>query len=641
MEKNDPIDRGRMQKPLEEWERAAEERLRAEKQAAAAQEQPPKAAESAAPQNEKAAADAQPEPAEKAALPAQDVPVQAPQEVPAAAEPAATDDSAQRTRTLGALLSLLGLGAVSAALVLWLLALVCGWPLPALLRAGSSPLFALPGAALLVLVGVLGVRALWRGLVSLFTFGRATAAASALAFLGAAAALYPAFSGGISRQTDVFYAASAALCLFFEQLADAVDAGRLQKERRAALSGTPARLAVLDDGAEVRTVVCPAADAQTRPLTPDGAARTGGRVISVLSLVIFAAALAGALVSRFVLEGSWAQAALLFSSAACAGAPLLAGLCAAVPLRRAGSGLRKRGEGHSGYAAAPAFGRTDALLLSERLLYPAEQVRVRSVRPLTEDAAALGESVLTAAAAAKAAGMAVAPALMRMLVGAENLLPAVDEWKTVNDAGICARVQGREVLFGSRSLLRQKRVDLTGRMLLEIEAKHAVEGSDFLYLAIGGAPAAMFVVEYQPQRPLAAELRALLSAGTELMVAAADPNITRDQVSEHFHLRTRMVDVLPQAQAAALETQESAPGAALCLRPAGEDHVRAVLACARLCETAHVVACVQVVGAVVGAGMALALSLLRGTQFEPFEALGAQLLWALPAALVALPRRYL
>lgn len=691
MGKDDPIDRGRMQQPFDQWEQGAKERLEQSRaQAAAAAAAPvrekgqaafqrpvtsPESAptETAAYDKNTAAlsesstaghtaalgassdtgrATASGEPSTTGSAAALDGSADA--QSPADDARGVADDGdntvddaddgeeepAESGRSVLILLRLLGEALLLAVLLFWAWSVASGGPLPPFLRAESHSLFSVgTGAVLFLLADLLGAGVLARGFVSLFTLGRSTSAPVALAFLGGIAAFVPVVTGSAFAETDIFYIASVCACLVFELLADWLDSRRALRDAAAGVQGVPARLARLGAGEDEQRVVCPG-DTPAAALPRDGAPRTGGRTVTVLSAVLLVIAAAALAVDLLVFRKSIGEAALLFAAVACSGAPLAAGLCAALPLFSTQKALRRHGAGLSGYGAVRAFGRADTLLLPERLLYPAGQVRLCALRPLGGDD--MEEAVLAAASVAHAARLAVEPAILGMLVGAQSLLRPVEQLRVKPEMGVEAQVDGRRVLLGSRALLRQNQVDLTGRMLLEVEAKYAVKGNDFFYLAVGETPCAMFVLEYKPQRALRAALRGLTGAGVSLLVSAADPNITRDSIAEQFRLHKRMLGLLSRARTEELKPEADAPdGTSLCVREDGEAQVRAATACVRLYETGQVTSAVQVLGALAGAGMTLALYLLRGWLLGPLEVLGLQAVWALPAFLVAAFRRHI
>lgn len=669
MKKEDPIDRGRMQAPLEQWEREAEERLRqrAAHEAAAQAVTVRPEAEQAVPE-EQTAPPLEPEQNEPSTDPAvhtvapaanpETVPEQAPEQnegpqdepQPGSKEETEaggdeTPPPIQRSGAAGLAAHLAAELVILAVFLLLVCAVTFHYPLPSVLAVLAQPVpYAIAGAALFLLAGIFAARILAEGFAALFTLRRKTAAASALAFLGGAAGFLPAVLHGAGATAAVPFALSACACLSFETGSRllAVCAGqvgrvalrKMEMPRRASIQSVE-----VGPSGSAQDVVVPGKPSPA-PDGRDTGAIPVGRTASVLALAVLAVAAAVACAVVFLFHRPVGQGVLVFAEFASVGAPLMLGFSVNLSFLTAAKALRKRGAALSGYGAVRAFGSVDALFLPERMLYPAGQVKICALRPMSENG--VENAVLAAASVAAAAQMSIAPAALGLFEGGETILRPVERLQVIDEMGVEAWVDGSHVLLGSRSLLRQKRVDLTGRMLLEVEAKYAVKGNDFVYLVVDDVPMALFVLQYTPDKKLRAALRRLTHTGVRLLAGAADANVNREMLAEQFRLNKRMVRVLPhrQVEGLSLSPADESDGAALYIRDHAVALVWAVVACVRLDSTARAVAAMQVIGVLANIGLSGAVLLAQGRMLEPVEALLLQLIWALPPFLLAAFRRH-
>lgn len=700
MKKGDSIDRGRMQAPLDEWEREAEERLRRRANVESFQQT---AASVAVAPNEIASeaaahdfadsgelADVTEPPqmdsvvfnAENSAVPIAglrtDLPNEAVSEpvqpnIPAAvtdpnqeeadessakeqieteeteehetdSETTVENDSARRGRATGLLVRTVLEWIVLALFVLLIGAATLKYPLPPALHVLTQQTVLIASeAGLFVLACLLAAPILADGLLALFSFGRNTSSAAALAFFGGVAGFAPVFLQGAGADRVMPFAISACACTSIGMLSQVL-AVRARRVGEAAVENmhTPhsvffKRLSIGSSG-QNRTIVAPGNEVSAGMIREDKLPT--GRLTSVLSFVVLLMAIAAACTIIFFLKRPITQGVLFFASVASLCAPLVMGLCTTLPFLSAARALRKRGAVLSGYSAVVTCGNADAVYLPERMIYPEGKIKICALRPMCEDG--LENAVLMAASVATAAQAAMAPTILDMLEGGEELLRPVSRLEIIDEMGIEAWVDGQHVLLGSRSLLRQKRVNLTGRMLLEVEAKYAVKGNDFVYLVVDDVPAALFVLDYIPDKKIRAALRALTHSGVHAYIGTVDANITRDQVSEHFHLNKRMVRILPHQQADVLAPSAGHKGdiSKLYIQGDAASITRALTACVRLNSTMYIVMLLQVLGVLCSAGLAAAAYFQFGWILEPLEVLAVQSVWAVPPLLFALLRRH-
>lgn len=685
--KGDPINRGRMQAPLEEWEREAEERLHRRVEETAHQTAAQAVAvapEQTVPQSEKAESDVskcESGPIEKDIEDRSEVPVQETEEkekepldqtdmlqsdaeevvrADAEEESSSADDvqsgsenaepveeSAKpslKKNGAGMAVRLAAQWVIFAVFLLVVLADTFDYPLPSSLRLLREP-FALfvTEAGLFVLASLFAAPVLGNGFLTLFRLQPKTSSATAVAFLGGVAGFAPAFLKGGSVQAAVPYALSACACMALETLSQVLFASARHTSETAARQLTGCRMAfvkrlVIGSSGHKHMIVAPGKAAP--PEMPQDDLAPTGRATSVVSLLMLLASVGMACVCIYLFKRSLTQSILLAAGLASIGTPLVMGVCVGMPFYGTALALKKRGAVLSGFGAVRTFGEVDAVFLPERLLYPEGKIKVCALRPMCENG--LEDAVLMAASVATAARTAMAPAFLHLFEGGESLLRPVGCLNVIDEIGMEAWVDGQQVLLGSRNLLRQKQIDLTGRMLLEVEAKYAVKGNDFVYLVVNGVPTALFVLDYIPDKKIRSALRVLAHTGVHLLIGTADANITREQVAEQFALKKRMLKILPRQKVEAIVPPEEQSDIVprLYIPENAVSFARALAACVRLDSTAHAVAVLQVIGAVAGVSMAAGLYILFGWMLQPLEVLAVEIIWAVPPLLLSVFRRH-
>lgn len=153
----------------------------------------------------------------------------------------------------------------------------------------------------------------------------------------------------------------------------------------------------------------------------------------------------------------------------------------------------------------------------------------------------IDDAILYAASLVVESGGPLGDVFGSVILGKRELLPPVESLAYEEKLGLSAWIHGRRILVGSRDLLKNHNVEAPER---EFEAQYTHDGRKVIYLAIAGKIAAMFVIQYQPDKHMRRYLQNLDKIGASLLVRTCDCNITEEMICHYFNLPLSAVKVL-------------------------------------------------------------------------------------------------
>ncbi len=134
-------------------------------------------------------------------------------------------------------------------------------------------------------------------------------------------------------------------------------------------------------------------------------------------------------------------------------------------------------------------------------------------------------------------------------------LPKADQFQAIAGKGVQARVEGRQLLLGNRSLIQGAGIALDG--LVERADGLARTGATPMYLAIGGQPAGVIAVAdtLKPESTEAVdELRAL---GLDVWMLTGDNRATAEAIAAQAGIDHVLAEVLPEQKADKVRTLQA------------------------------------------------------------------------------------
>ena len=401
-------------------------------------------------------------------------------------------------------------------------------------------------------------------------------------------------------------------------VADADAAGKIG--RTAVAEGVPrvvyARPASFLNGFLTHAYADDALDRQMRRIVPMG-----------LLLALFPA------LSYALWKGDWWLAYSAFTVTVCLLFPCAPLISGAALLHRTARRALTAGAMIGGSEAAEHFGDIDAVAVDAEALYAPEQLLLHGIR--TFKGARIDEAIMDAAAVSIAVGGPLSTVFRRIITNRVDILPAVDTPVYEQDMGVSGWVDGRRVLVGNRRLLQNHGVDVPSDAY---EARYATDGRQLVYLSTAGELSAMFVLSYLPDDDLAEKCRELSRCRIDLLVRTCDPNVTEAQLCETWELDDYHVAVMDAAAArafAALPSEPEACPAVLATDGRLPALAAALVGCHRLRRGFAVSRALQLIGALLGLTVGMALLFAADTVLPPLPVAavglcGTLLGWALP-----------
>ena len=211
----------------------------------------------------------------------------------------------------------------------------------------------------------------------------------------------------------------------------------------------------------------------------------------------------------------------------------------ALPTKVMADGLKYYNSAIGGWNAATALSNCNCITIKAADLFPSGSVVLHKMNPLSANP--IDSSIAKAAALTIKAESPLANIFKDILRdGAENL-PKVEDVKYENKLGLSGWVDNQIVLIGNRTLLENHNVKTPS-----LDSERAILSAGFspVYLAIGGIPCLLFVVQYVADPNVKYELCRLCNTDTVVIVNSTDPNITKNLICEKFDLYDECVEML-------------------------------------------------------------------------------------------------
>ena len=252
---------------------------------------------------------------------------------------------------------------------------------------------------------------------------------------------------------------------------------------------------------------------------------------------------AGALVvgvATYFLGGNLSLALSALTAILCVGATLSATFVENVPLSKIARRGNPLGGMISGGKAVEDFCDSKAVLLTEKDLFGAGFVTLSGIKAFSQGR--IDEAILDAASVVCALDGALAPLFLEMVSGEERYLKKVDNITFENDMGVSAWIDARRILIGNRKLMINHGIPLPEDSY-ERGERQDVRGEP-IYISSLGEVSARFLVEYHGSSELAEALDGLAVRDIQLLVAAGDPNINAQKISEIYGYPEDLITIL-------------------------------------------------------------------------------------------------
>lgn len=342
----------------------------------------------------------------------------------------------------------------------------------------------------------------------------------------------------------------------------------------------------------------------------------------VLPLVLVASGVFAALAA--VQRGSWALFSWNWSvTLSAANVPALA-LVYALPLCKLSRRVFKSGCAVAGWEGAQRMSRSNCIILTDGDLFPPGTIGLNGLKIFGEES---GKVISYAASMAHASRSGLERLFDELLQSEGAPLHEVEELDFLESGGVCGRIRGETVLFGTEDFMRRQSVTLPQN----IELKTGV------FLAVDGALIAVFAVKYRAAETVDWALHALKRGGVTPVLAVRDGNITPALLKRKFDTDARAVYPKIGTRLALSEPDGGGAPLALLLREGLMPFAEAVLGSKRLVRAVRAGNVLSLIGSVVGVQLGYYLTSAGAYSVLTAAALLAfALLWTLAALLEAL-----
>ncbi len=186
----------------------------------------------------------------------------------------------------------------------------------------------------------------------------------------------------------------------------------------------------------------------------------------------------------------------------------------------------------AGYKGAYELNLANLVAVNSSDLFPEGSVSLYNMKTLGENE--IGKTLLDAGAVAEAASSPLA-GIFKTIIGADYKTnrPKVNGVQYEDKMGISGWIGERTILIGNRNLMQGHNVSVPPA---SVDQKILKAGYFPVYIAIDGIPCLLFIVRYDTDETVAAELQALCNTGMTVVVNPKDPNTSSAMICDYFGL---------------------------------------------------------------------------------------------------------
>lgn len=220
--------------------------------------------------------------------------------------------------------------------------------------------------------------------------------------------------------------------------------------------------------------------------------------------------------------------------------PACAALTAELPMYLASTRLSRYGAMLAGFKGAYDLNLSNVLAVKTSDLFPEGSITLYDMKPLGKNE--VGRSLVDAAAVAIAAHSPLAP-IFTGIIGSvpEKDMPDITGVQYEDKMGITGWIGERTILIGNRNLMQGHNVAVPPS---SVDQKILRAGYFPVYIACDGVPCLLFIVKYEADENIAAELRRVCSTGMTVVVYPEDPNASDMMLCDYFGLPNDAIKVM-------------------------------------------------------------------------------------------------
>lgn len=315
------------------------------------------------------------------------------------------------------------------------------------------------------------------------------------------------------------------------------------------------------------------------------------------------------------------------------------------PLKRATKALSKSGSTILGYSTAEEFSDTNAVMIDVSSIFPASSVECTNLKPCrlqnSINNVTLDQAIILSASLAIKSGSILSRLFYEMIGGKEELLAEIDGCVYEDNMGVMGWYGNKRLIMGNREHMKHHSIKVPEMSTI---TKYCRNGSDAVYLAVGGELVIIFFIRLTANPNIRKTLCDLSDRGVSLVVKTTDSIVTAGKIADLFDIDPESIKVINSGLhgifAEATKYTSSGSGAISC-NGTFTAFGRAILASKKLIRDVNASQTVMFMGVFLAAvpGAIFALS-VKTLVFSPAVVIIYNLFWLLPMLLVQAFRKY-
>ncbi len=215
------------------------------------------------------------------------------------------------------------------------------------------------------------------------------------------------------------------------------------------------------------------------------------------------------------------------------------------PFKRASRKLLRHGTALLGYTSAEEFGETNAVIVDASTLFPKSAVECTNIKPCklqnSMNSISLDQAIILAASLAVNCDSVLSSLLFDMIGGNKDMLVKIDGCVYEDNMGVMGWYENKRLIMGSREHMKHHSIKIPEMNAI---AKYSRNGSDCVYLAVGGELAVIFFIRLTANPAVRTEIKELTDRGVSLVLKTTDSLITTGKVSDLFDIDPEKIKII-------------------------------------------------------------------------------------------------
>lgn len=315
------------------------------------------------------------------------------------------------------------------------------------------------------------------------------------------------------------------------------------------------------------------------------------------------------------------------------------------PLKRATKALLKTGSTLLGYSTAEEFSEANAVITDVSAIFPASTVECTNLKPCrlqnSFNNISLDQAIILAASLAIKSGSILSRLFYEMVGGKEELIEDIDSCVYEDNMGVMGWYGNKRLIMGNREHMKHHSIKVPEMSAI---TKYCRNGSDAVYLAVGGELTIIFFIRLTANANIRNYLCDLSDRGVSLIVKTTDSIVTGGKIADLFDIDPEKIKVIgSNLHEVFTETTKytSRGSGGITCNGTFTAFARALIASKKLIKDVNLSQTTMLAGiflaAVLGAIFALSVKTLV---FSPVVIICYNLFWMLPVLLVQAFRKY-